>query len=524
MEMKRPLKFWIIAVTTFSMLVTLVAIFATSYYVNRQSMTKIVLDENQANAKKVGALTNDTFGMMQDALRSQHQNVINNWSNDKELGSIVRNIQQSNYNFNSVTVLNEKGVVKSSSPDLNLLGKRVNTPGVKEALRLKDDFISAPYIGVKDKMMMIVSTAIYEDGKYLGMVNGLVWLREKNFLTRLLEETYGNKKNDLVVFDQRGTYIYNKNKNLIGKPANKEYVLESIQDGVGGSRIIHDKEGNRSLAGFTKVEKSKWGIVSMTPEKIALEPAKDTMYQALLIAVPSVFLALLILFGLISFIAKPLNRLSNLNHQKPIHEFIQEVRSFSSPYEEAGKIRQMLLLFAENQQNLVTKLENMAVTDPMTGLANRRRLNDLVEMIKENKEPFGYVLLDIDRFKKVNDTYGHLTGDRVLIQLADLMRSITPEPALPIRIGGEEFAVILQETSAEGVLAFAERLRRAVEKTDFPIPERVTVSIGAGYLDCEKCDLSVFYNEVDQQLYKAKQTGRNRVESVFIVKGKRHIS
>lgn len=204
-------------------------------------------------------------------------------------------------------------------------------------------------------------------------------MREKNFLTRLLEETYGNKKNDLVVFDQRGTYIYNKNKNLIGKPVNK-YVFKSIQDGVGGSRIVQDKEGNRFVAGFTKVEKSKWGIVSMTSEKIALELAKDTMYQALLIAVPSVFLAQLILFGLIS---KPLNRLSNLNHQKPIHEFIQEVRSFSSPYEEAGKIRQMLLLFAENQQNLVTKLENMAVTDPMTGLANCRRLNDLIEMRKQ---------------------------------------------------------------------------------------------------------------------------------------------
>lgn len=132
------------------------------------------MSSNSLRYRSVGALTNDTFGMMQDALRSQHQNVINNWRNDKELGSIVRNIQQSNYNFNSVTILNEKGVVKSSSPDLNLLGKRLNTPGVKEALRLKDDFISAPYIGVKDKMMMIVSTAIYEDGKCLGMVNGLV--------------------------------------------------------------------------------------------------------------------------------------------------------------------------------------------------------------------------------------------------------------------------------------------------------------------------------------------------------------
>ena len=262
----------------------------------------------------------------------------------------------------------------------------------------------------------------------------------------------------------------------------------------------------------------------MTPVSKALAPAKFTGIKAASIGLPFVLISFLVLIGLIMFITRPLNRLAVLDYSKPIDEVIQEAQVLHSPYREVEQLRYMILSFAENQRNLLRELEDMAVTDPMTGLANRRRLNQLGQMIKENKEPFGYILLDIDRFKNVNDTYGHLMGDQVLIRLAEVMRAITPTSGLPIRIGGEEFAIILQETSPEEIFSFAETLRRSVEYTDFPVPQKITISIGAGYLDCDSCSLSTFYNEVDQQLYKAKEQGRNRVETVYIVKDTKYIS
>ena len=522
--MKRPLRFWIILVTTFSMVVSLSSVLVTSYYVNLQTLSENALDENYSNAKKLSALTNDTFLLMEETLEAQHQNVLANWDNPKKLKELTHILKKSNFNFNSVTIIDANGIGKANTPDLQLVGKTVNTEGVRTGLRLKQNFTSKPYIGPNQKLMLVVSTALYKDGKYYGMLNGLVWLREKNFLTHLLEETYGNKKHDIAVSDATGTYIYHKNRELIGTKAYKNQAMIDLDNGKSGKSIIKDRTGKRLFAGYTEVPGNQWRIISMIPISKALAPAQIMAIKAATIGLPFVLLGLLVLIGLILFITKPLNRLSVLNYDKPINEVIQEVHGFDAPYREVENIQRMVLSFAENQQELLLDLENMTVTDPMTGLANRRRLNQLVKMIKENKEPFGYVLLDIDRFKQVNDTYGHLTGDQVLIRLAEVMRAVTPKAGLPIRIGGEEFAIILQETTPKEVFAFADELRKVIEQTNFPVPQKVTVSIGAGYLDCEFCELSIFYDEVDQQLYKAKENGRNRVETVLILKGEKHVS
>ncbi|WP_393965642.1 sensor domain-containing diguanylate cyclase [Exiguobacterium sp. S22-S28] len=522
--MKRSLKFWIIVITTLGMMMTLTAVFMTNYYVNRQSLEKIVLKENQSNAKKLSALTNDTFLMMENALKAQHSGVLENWDNPNQLAELTSTLRKSNFNFNTVTVIDAKGYGKANNPDLNLVGNRVDTEGVRTGLRLRKDFISRPYIGPNNRLMMVVSTALYKDGRYYGMVNGLVWLQQRNFLTRLLEETYGNEQRNVSVYDNSGTYIYHSNRDLIGRKAKKNKATIDLADGKTGQSVIEDQTGERFFAGYATVPKSQWGIISMTSEQEALSPANTATTRALLIGTSFVLLALFLLIGLIMFITKPLKELSVLNYRKPINEVVQEVSTLHSPYQEVESIRQMVLSFAKNQQNLIQSLEETALTDPMTGLANRRRLDQLVGLIKENEEVFGYLLLDIDYFKAVNDTYGHLVGDQVLITLADIIREHTPSSGLPIRIGGEEFAIILQDLPMESIFAFAEHLREVIEKSEFPGPQKITVSIGAGYLDCDKCDLDVFYNEVDQQLYKAKHRGRNRVETVWIQKGEKNVS
>lgn len=517
--MKQPLKFWIVLVTTMSMLITLTVVFATEYYVNRQTLMETALEQNYSNARKLSTLTNDTFILMQDTLKAHHDQILENWDEPDKLNEIIQDIHNSNFNFNSVTIINSDGTGRANHPDLGLVGNFVNSDGVKTGIKLQHDFISEPYIGTNDKFMLIVSTALYENGEYLGMLNGLVWLEEQNFLTRLLDQSYGSDMSQAAVYDTKGNYIYHKNKELIGTPAMESQATRDLANGISGKSIIEDRTGTVYYAGYASVAKSGWSVLSMTPEDDALEPASLSASRAMLIGLPFILGAFVLLIGLILFITRPLNRLSGVNYSKPIAEIITETQSLSSPYREAENIKHMILSFAQNQQMLVSKLEALAVTDPMTNLANRRQFTHMVNLIKENNEPFGYILLDIDRFKLVNDTYGHLIGDQVLIKLAEVLKSLAPSASLPIRLGGEEFAILLQDTSHEGVLALAERIRREVEHTDFPVPQTITVSIGAGYLDCDRCDLNIFFNSVDQQLYKAKEGGRNRIETVSFQNG-----
>ncbi|XKH51945.1 GGDEF domain-containing protein [Chryseomicrobium palamuruense] len=102
--------------------------------------------------------------------------------------------------------------------------------------------------------------------------------------------------------------------------------------------------------------------------------------------------------------------------------------------------------------------------------------------------------------------------------------SIISAASLPVRLGGEEFAFVIQSTTEDEVVAFAERFRQEVEHTSFPAPQTITVSIGVGYFDCTQCDLETFFSDVDTQLYKAKANGRNRIERVSFINGTKEFS
>ena len=159
----------------------------------------------------------------------------------------------------------------------------------------------------------------------------------------------------------------------------------------------------------------------------------------------------------------------------------------------------------------------MAVTDGLTSLANRKQLdNVLAEEIpraRRHDRDLSVLMLDIDHFKAVNDTHGHLTGDSVLRGLASVLsKRLRPADCLG-RYGGEEFCLILPETSINSAARKAEELRALVESHSFVADDRkirVTVSIGVGTLR-EGMEAADLYRSADEMLYKAKRSGRNRV-------------
>jgi diguanylate cyclase (GGDEF)-like protein/PAS domain S-box-containing protein len=168
---------------------------------------------------------------------------------------------------------------------------------------------------------------------------------------------------------------------------------------------------------------------------------------------------------------------------------------------------------------LEKELERLAKTDVLTGLANRREFHErgqreIARSLRFNS-PLSLMLLDIDRFKRINDRHGHAAGDLVLKQFSRVCGAVLRETDLPARIGGEEFGVLMPETTLEQAAEVAERLRLALamEAVAQPgmAPLSFTVSIGVGQLAGGDPTLDALLKRVDEALYKAKNAGRNQV-------------
>jgi diguanylate cyclase (GGDEF)-like protein len=161
-----------------------------------------------------------------------------------------------------------------------------------------------------------------------------------------------------------------------------------------------------------------------------------------------------------------------------------------------------------------SRLENLARSDGLTGLANHRTFQEQiraeVDRSRRHDHHLSLLLMDIDHFKAINDTYGHPVGDSVLAKIARAIEGQIRISDTPARYGGEEFTVILPETGAEGAEVIAERIRVAVESMD-DLPCPVTVSIGVIELDVSKHSVESLIAEADAALYAAKRSGRNRV-------------
>lgn len=180
---------------------------------------------------------------------------------------------------------------------------------------------------------------------------------------------------------------------------------------------------------------------------------------------------------------------------------------------ERGKLQKM----TETLSVRSLTLEHAAVTDSLTGMYNRRYFDDaLAEYLQafgHIDKPIGMVILDLDHFKKVNDTHGHDVGDKVLRQVAECLQVFTRYHDVLARLGGEEFAILSPNITERQLYSLSDRIRQAVSELQIPhgnVTLKVTVSAGLAIWDGVEPGEEL-YRRADKQLYEAKRQGRNRV-------------
>ncbi len=166
------------------------------------------------------------------------------------------------------------------------------------------------------------------------------------------------------------------------------------------------------------------------------------------------------------------------------------------------------------------KLQELAQTDPLTRLYNRRYFSEIssniLNLAKREKKPLSVVMLDIDKFKRVNDTYGHQVGDEVIVSLANILKANKRESDIVCRYGGEEFVILLPNTPIDGAVNFANKLREKVQSYILNLDDgtilKFTISLGVSSVNLEKeATIEKALNRADEALYESKNSGRNRV-------------
>ncbi len=503
----------ILILAVMSALITLANGFFATYRVQRQLLIDSTLAANHLYAAKLASSTAIFFDSTQRQLAYSASLLANSFDNADILQAETRRLLSQTNTFNSVAIVDTHGVVLATSPEtIHLTGHKLTSPGAMDALRAKLPRISDPYVSAAGNRVIFISSPINDgDGNYLGYVGGAIYLKQKSILNQLLEQNYRDKGLFTYVVDREGQILYHQDPAQIGQILNSGPVSEAIRRQNEGSMQELSRAGVNSLVGYATVPNAKWSIITVRTTDNTLVSLKSQMLDVLNRTTPLTLLTLMAVWLFARLISQPLRQLArsaNVMDRVGISDDIERIPSW---YFEVAQLKRAMLLGISLLQNKIGKLKTEVQTDPLTGLFNRRGLSFALEYFRASKQPLAVIALDIDHFKRVNDTHGHDVGDAVIKLLAQLLRASSRSSDTLCRNGGEEFLILLPEADRSTAVDIAERLRTSVETANFPEIGHITVSLGVAFWTPEMGDIALALKQADDALYQAKKQGRNQL-------------
>lgn len=498
----------ILLLIAFAMLGTYLGVMISSIVVSKENREKGYLSENQVYAEKLADTTNLLFQNMLQTLEVSAISIYPLTKNSDLLSEELSQVLSSTNFFNSIFLVDKEGEVIRSAPHLDLEGTKIDTHGVNEAISKRKPLISQPYISkVTNKLIILVSMPVFDiQGEYFGFLGGTIYLDEENSIKDTLS-FHPNHAVDLYVYvvDSKGNIIYHPEEARIGDNVIENGAVQRVVEGKDGRIEITNSKGTRMLAGYAYVRTSDWGIVSQTPKNSYIQPSLDLVKQVGKVTIPFVILVFFISVYLLKKFVSPLRELAQYAH-RVAEKTTTKRPEIPEDYFEVNELKHTMFLMVDHYRSQIQMFENEATLDPLTGLFNRRTLQKRIHEFNE----YSIILFDIDHFKMVNDTYGHLMGDEVLKFLSGLIQKQTRECDICFRYGGEEFLILLPNTTIEEAYQIAERIRKTTEETISPIGKAVTISVGVGNMPNTASHHNELFNLIDQALYRAKGDGRNQ--------------
>ncbi|TLP36187.1 GGDEF domain-containing protein [Arcobacter arenosus] len=305
-----------------------------------------------------------------------------------------------------------------------------------------------------------------------------------------------NEKNEISYYDSSGK------------------ITEQKEFGL-GTNTLFKHEFPMEYTGVAFEQKVPLGQVTLySNNQLVFDRVK---YGFILILINSIIKTIALWFIIYYFIRKYLGQ--------PLEEFTTKIRKqdihspqtidLNIPWTDTNE----LFVLKDSYNQMITRLNKhkvLSITDKLTGVFNRLKLdealNDEFNRSSRFKSNFGVIIIDIDYFKKINDTFGHLVGDQVLIEFAKILETNIRKIDVLGRWGGEEFMIICPETNFQGTIKVAQSLREIISEYEFLTVNKINASFGVSAYNKDDENIDKIIARADSALYKAKVNGRNRVE------------
>ena len=495
-----------------STMLALLNAFYASYHLQKQTLITNTLETNRVYANKLSNTVSVFIQNTHQQLTFSAGLLVNHLANPAFLAQEASRLRKQISSFDSVLVVDHTGKILATSPQFTrFLYTTLQSSGAQEALQKRRPLVSQPYRADTGRLVIMISVPmINKAGQYLGYVGGTIYLEEQNTLNRILGEHFYRDGSYLYVVDHQGNIIYHQHRKRVGDNVAHNPLVAKLMQGQQGAEPVINTLGQSMLAGFAIVPETGWGIVSQRPMSEALAPLDDLMLSLMIHTLPLLLLSLLSLWWLSRAIARPLSKLAHIAKELDRHEHRHDFQRIGSWYFEARQLKQSLEEGFTAVHRTLRHLKRDAITDPLTGLVNRRGLDVILEDYLQHETDFCVLAVDIDHFKRVNDEFGHQVGDEVLSLLAQVMRSVVREQDIVCRNGGEEFVILLPECPIHTAYEVAERLREKMARMPNPCQRPVTLSLGVAHYPRDGSTITQVFEQADVALYQAKRNGRNQ--------------
>jgi diguanylate cyclase (GGDEF)-like protein len=423
----------------------------------------------------------------------------------------------------------------------------------------KQDIISSGPVVVPDRLPERVRETLLQQDRYYSLVDGqrrdarlgilIPWRRRNEIFAFLYTEMDLSTisayikdislsrlgADDLVcVFDRAGNIVLPLNErrqDFLKSVLGQGFITEdSKSEDVFGSDFIAthnyaDKEKGKMLGALISMPTLSWAVFIQQPYDAVYWSLGRMRRLSILVGVLSLCFAVLLAFLISRYITRSIAKLiygvrqvANRNYAFKVDiQAKNEIGELADTFNQMVDQLNLHRKHIEKQQN---KLEILARTDALTGLNNHghfmEELTSEVQRAVHSSSPLSVMILDLDEFKRINDTYGHLIGDRVLVRIADIIKKHVRSTDIIARYGGDEFCVALTNTTAPGARALAKKMREEIAEKVFSadggVKFHITCSIGLTQFHKEMESSLEVLKLADQALYRAKKAGKNQTK------------
>ncbi len=508
----RRLILWI---SLLSIMLVLAGGLHASYLVQRDLLLHNAQEDNRAYASKLAATTEYFLNDLRRYLAFSAEMLADMQAHPELMAEETRRQETQLGHFNSSFIVSPQGKVLSASASVpDLLGRQMHSTAAQDAIQTQRPTISEPFQGRSGRWLILYTHPIFSaDKRYIGYIAGTLYLHQDNVLDRLLGQHFHRDDSVLRVVDRNGTLIYDRDRSMLGKPAAELQALAPALRGETGELRFVDAQGREMLAGYAPVPSTGWSLIAQRPVAGTLQPLSDLLLATARNTLPLLLLSIASLWLLSRLIAKPLGELAGFAKRMQDLDSADGIRGVRSWYFEATQLKRALLMGLASMHHKMRDLRRKSATDTLTGLLNRRGLEEAMAMLQAEDTPVAIVVIDIDHFKNINDRYGHAAGDRALQRLARQMADSARASDTLARAGGEEFVMLLPGVPMAAAVAAAHRLRLKIATSPDPdlSAHPITLSAGVAHYPTHGATLEAVYQRADQALYYAKNHGRNAV-------------